>query len=234
MIKRLIFDLDNTLITWEDTYYEFAVKNVCKDLHLANYSEILNIVITSIDNYEKNYEYFSIKNMVTLLNKNANISNYSHIIFDKIFVQKLIYYFTFCIPNKADPSVSETLKYLSKKYDLVILTNWFEKPQITRLKKLDILQYFSHVYGTEKIKNKPNKEAFITAIGDFKSSECVMIGDNINTDIQGALNCNINAIFYNKKNINLSDNTNILQQILKQNSNNIKCITSLTELKEIL
>ena len=61
-----------------------------------------------------------------------------------------------------------------------------------------------------------------------------MIGDNINTDIQGALNCNINAIFYNKKNINLSDNTSILQQILKQNSNNIKCITSLTELKEIL
>ncbi len=154
MIKRLIFDLDNTLITWEDTYYEFAVKNVCKDLHLANYSEILNIVITSIDNYEKNYEYFSINNMVTLLNKNANISNYSHITFDKIFVQKLIYYFTFCIPNKADPSVSETLKYLSKKYDLVILTNWFEEPQITRLKKLDILQYFSHVYGTEKIKNK--------------------------------------------------------------------------------
>ena len=37
MIKRLIFDLDNTLITWEDTYYEFAVKNVCKYLHLANY-----------------------------------------------------------------------------------------------------------------------------------------------------------------------------------------------------
>lgn len=233
MIKRLIFDLDNTIITWENTYYEFAVKNVCKDLNLTNYSEILNIVITSIDNYEKNYEYFSIDNMVTLLNKNANISNFLQINFDKVFVKKLIYYFTFCIPSKADPSVLETLEYLNKKYDLVILTNWFEEPQITRLKKLNILKYFSKVYGTEKIKNKPNKEAFKTAIGTFKTNECIMIGDNINTDITGALNCNINAIFYNRKNIDISDNIYI-SQTLKQNLNNIKCITSLSELKELL
>lgn len=233
MIKRLIFDLDNTLITWESTYYSFAVKNVCKDLHLTNYSEILNIVITSIDNYENNYEYFSIDNMVDLLNKNAYISNHSSINFDKTFVQKLIHYFTFCIPEEVNTSVLETLEYLSKKYDLVVLTNWFEEPQITRLQKLNILKYFSHVYGTEKIKNKPNKEAFKTAVGPFNADECIMIGDNINTDIKGALNCNINVIFYNRKNIDISEILNTTQTC-KKNLNNIKCITSLTELKEIL
>ena len=36
MIKKLIFDLDNTLIDWLDTYYPFSVENTCKDLNLSS------------------------------------------------------------------------------------------------------------------------------------------------------------------------------------------------------
>lgn len=223
VIKRLIFDLDNTLIDWEDSYYNFAIKNVCNDFNLDNYSEIFAIIIKLLEKYEDCFENFSIDNMLNLLNKLS--AEYSNIHFTKDFVEKLIYYFSLCVPQKADSSVIETLEYLYKKYDLVVLTNWFENPQINRLKKIDILKFFSHVYGTETIRNKPNKQAFKTAVGNYSFNECVMIGDNFNTDIKGALNCNINPIFYNRKNICLPK---------EFSSKKIQCIKHFSDLMKIL
>ena len=37
------------------------------------------------------------------------------------------------------------------------------------------------------------------AIGNNKPEECVMIGDNIQRDIKGALNAGLQAIWYNQK-----------------------------------
>ena len=34
MIKRLIFDVDNTLIMWKDEYYEYSLGNTFKELGL--------------------------------------------------------------------------------------------------------------------------------------------------------------------------------------------------------
>ena len=44
MIKKIIFDLDNTLIDWQDSYYNFAIENACKDLSLiSRNNEILKL-----------------------------------------------------------------------------------------------------------------------------------------------------------------------------------------------
>lgn len=215
MIKQLIFDLDNTLIDWLDTYYPFSVENTCKDLNSTyNYEEILNIVINAMDSYENNYEYFTIENFINSLNSNGTIN------FTKEFVEKLLYYFGCCVPDKIDSKLIETLDYLQSKYELVVLTNWFEKYQINRLEKTGLLKYFKYVYGTEKIKIKPNKEAFETAAGKFDLNECIMIGDNYNADILGALNAGMNAIYYNRRK-NIVDN-------------NITCINKFEDLMELL
>ena len=42
--------------------------------------------------------------------------------------------------------------------------------------------------------NKPNKEAYLRAIGDSKLEECIMIGDSITRDIQGAANIGMDTI----------------------------------------
>ena len=215
MIKQLIFDLDNTLIDWLDTYYIFSVENTCKDLNLiSNYEEILNIIINAMDSYENNYEYFTVENLVSSLNSNGTIN------FSKEFVEKLLYYFGCCIPDKIDSKLIKTLDYLHSKYELVVLTNWFEKYQVNRLEKTGLLKYFNHVYGTEKIKIKPNKEAFETAAGKFHLNECIMIGDNYNTDILGALNSGMDAIYYNRR-------KNIVDS-------NITCINKFEDLMELL
>ena len=42
--------------------------------------------------------------------------------------------------------VKNTLKYLSNKYELVVLTNWFTDCQQKRLEKAGILKYFKKVF----------------------------------------------------------------------------------------
>ena len=83
-----------------------------------------------------------------------------------------------------DTGIIDTLEYLSKKYELVVLTNWFTECQKERLKKANMLKYFTKVYGTDIIPMKPRKESFMSVIGDLKPEECVMIGDNIEVDIK--------------------------------------------------
>jgi len=82
------------------------------------------------------------------------------------------------------------------------------------------LKYFTNVYGTEKIKMKPNKEAFEAASGNYNLNECVMIGDNLKNDIMGALNVGMGAIFYNRK-------KNIVDS-------NVICINKFEDLIELL
>ena len=101
------------------------------------------------------------------------------------------------------------------------MTNWFEDVQIERLKKAGIYHYFKEIYATENIKIKPNPESFQTAMGERKPEECIMVGDNLKTDIQGALDCGIRAIYITSdKEIN--------------ENKPYKTIHHLSELKELL
>ena len=109
--------------------------------------------------------------------------------------------------------------YLSKKYELVVLTNWFTKPQSERLKNADILNYFKEVIGGELFM-KPSRTAFLNACGEYLPSECIMIGDDYNKDIIGASNTGLNVIYFNYKN--------------KDNVNNFQEINKLSELERIL
>lgn len=121
-----------------------------------------------------------------------------------------------------EPNVLEILEYLSQKYEIIVLTNWFTYSQKNNLNKLQVLQYINLVIGTDQVKNKPNKEAFLKACGNVPVEECIMIGDSFKTDILGAYEAGLDAIWYNPKNKQL-------KQKIK-----VKQINNLIELKEIL
>ena len=84
---------------------------------------------------------------------------------------------------------------------MVVLTDWFKGQQIERLKKSKIIEYFQEVYAAEKTKRKPFKEAFMQAIGENKPEECIMIGDDFQRDIEGALKAGLQAIYYKPNDI---------------------------------
>ena len=116
-------------------------------------------------------------------------------------------------------STTEVLEYLSKKYELVVLTNWFTIPQENRLKHVSINKYFKKIYGGE-LYIKPNSKAFLNACDLYKPNECLMIGDDYNKDIIGASKAHLQVIYFNYKN--------------KENKNNYKEIKDLKELERIL
>ena len=113
----------------------------------------------------------------------------------------------------------DVVKYLCKKYELVVLTNWFTEQQKERLKNYKIEPYFKNVIGTDFILNKPNKESFIYACSPYDPSKCIMIGDSLLKDINGALNAGMDAILFDFKN---------------EYKGNIKKVTKIEELKDIL
>ena len=106
------------------------------------------------------------------------------------------------------------LKFLDKKYEIVALTNWYKDIQYKRLEKVGINKYFKEVYGIETGK-KPNPEAFKKAIGNNLYSECVMIGDNLNSDIEVPKKLGMKTIYYNKNCKNNKENEiNNLNELL--------------------
>ena len=207
MIKRIIFDLDNTLIMWKDDYLK-AIKETVKEF---NIKEDYNYISSLIDEYDNKFNHYDKELMVNYINQ--NIKNKIDINFLNTFLSK------FGKMSDISKSTIEVLEYLSKKYDLVVLTNWFKIPQEERLKHAQILKYFKDVIGGE-LYMKPNLKAFISACGDYSKEECLMIGDDYNKDIKGANLAGLNVIYFNYKN--------------KENKDNFKEIKSLIELKEIL
>lgn len=207
MIKKLIFDLDDTLIMWKDEY----VNAIGKSIEKYNIKSEANYMSDLIDEYESYYDKYDKKNLMKYINNNIE---------DKVdinFVEDFIYNIGFCAD--VDEDVIDILEYLSKKYELVVLTNWFTEAQTNRLKTAKIDKYFKEIIGGEKV-IKPNKEAFLKAKGNTPLEECIMIGDSYTIDIMGAYNAGIKPIFMNPKH--------------KENKDNFEEIEKLSDLKNIL
>ena len=207
MIKRLIFDLDNTLIMWRDSY-KSAIKNTIEKYNLDVDYILVDEVIES---YEKYYNYYSKDHLLELINNKFGLE------LDISFLEDWLIE----LGKMADieDDVIEVLEYLSSKYELIVLTNWFKDSQLKRLEKVGIDKYFKEIYGGDKY-IKPSFESYKIAIGDRKPSECIMIGDNYITDIEGAINAGLQAIMITSKDFTSTDS--------------YKVIRDLKELKEML
>ena len=105
--------------------------------------------------------------------------------------------------------VVDTLEELkSSGKSLVVLTNWFSKGQLGRLKNSGLDVYFDEIYGGE-VFLKPNRNSFLNACGDTPLESCVMIGDDYYKDYLGSRQSGIDAIHFDRKERNLSDNNAI-------------------------
>ena len=113
----------------------------------------------------------------------------------------------------------------SRRYILYMLigTVLFLCFSIVGIEILDINKYFSRVYSAEKTNRKPFKEAFVNAIADNKPQECIMIGDSLERDINGAINAGLRAVYYNPNEIPNYEG-----------KNSYRIINKLEQLKEIL
>lgn len=124
----------------------------------------------------------------------------------------------------------EVLKYLKEKgYRLFIITNGFGKVQHNKLQSSGLAPYFEKIFISEEVKcPKPGRQIFEHAIksANAKKSKSLMIGDDWDVDVVGALSFGIDAVCYSQ-NIDTVKN-------FKNYKANCSCVSSLKELMTLL
>jgi len=111
-----------------------------------------------------------------------------------------------CLPlnNHLFEGTIELLEYLKPRYELHIITNGFADLQNKKLQNSNISHFFNTVTNSESAGvKKPNPLIFEYALESAKAKRenSIMIGDCIDADVNGALNCGIDAIYFNINNL---------------------------------
>lgn len=97
----------------------------------------------------------------------------------------------------------DLLRYLMPKYHLHIISNGFEEAQLRKMDASAITYYFKTITNADTAGvKKPNPIIFDHALrmANARPQESIMIGDNYEADILGALNSGYDAIFFNYRN----------------------------------
>lgn len=126
---------------------------------------------------------------------------------DEKLAKEMSAYFMEILPvkNLLFPHTIEILDYLrEKKYGLHLITNGFEKTQWLKLRNSGLDPYFKHIITSEASNSlKPCKEIFDYAMNKAGAflSDSIMLGDNLDADIKGAMNAGMDCIFVNHINV---------------------------------
>lgn len=200
--KHIFFDLDHTLWDFEkNSNLTFKELFSTHKIHLE-LEDFLGVYTPINFDYWKRYReekvskdelrYGRLKDTFDALNYKVS---------DKL-IHQLSYDYIAILPNNnyLFDGVFELLDYLESKYTLHIITNGFEEVQQLKLEKSGIIKYFDKIITSESVGvKKPNPRVFKYALERVGTipEYCVMVGDNLEADIIGALNCGITSIHFN-------------------------------------
>ncbi|QSB27893.1 YjjG family noncanonical pyrimidine nucleotidase [Flavobacterium sp. CLA17] len=112
----------------------------------------------------------------------------------------------------------EVLEYLQPKYKLHIITNGFAGVQDKKIRNAQLSGYFATITNSELAGvKKPNSIIFDYAVNLAQASKerCIMIGDCLDADVNGALNAGLDAIFFNDKQIEAPENIKQINHLLE-------------------
>lgn len=204
MIKKVFFDLDRTLWDFE-TNSELVLKELYVDFNLKDYipsvEDFLNTyrqknnalwalyrkgcLDSSVLKQKRFYETF----LAYGIDKQELAQNFGKIYLEKLALKKQLF-----------PGAIKLLNYLIEKYALYILTNGFQEVQIKKIVNIGLDKYFKQIFTSDTIgyqKPQPAFFEFVLKQVDEAPEYCIMIGDDLDTDIMGAKRCGIKGIYFN-------------------------------------
>lgn len=201
-IKHVFFDLDHTL-------WDFESNSKLAFQQIFNKHQMQIAIPAFLDIYRPiNYHYWKLfrEEKVTKkalkkgrLKDAFTAFNYS-INDDLINTLAEDYLEALSNHNKLFNNAIEVLEYLSQKYTLHIITNGFSEVQHKKMKNSKISHFFTVVIDSEMVGvKKPNPKIFHEALSKANAvpSNSIMIGDNLEADVYGAINIGMQAIYCN-------------------------------------
>lgn len=204
--KHLFFDLDHTLWDFEtnakETLLQLYEKNNLNAKGISDFELFFNQYSFHNNQLWKRYTNGTIK-QDELRWKRMWLALLDFKIADETLAKSLSLQFLDALPGRKNlfPYTIEILTYLlNKKYVLHLITNGFESIQHSKLLNSNLTNYFKEVITSEKANSlKPNKEIFEFAlkISCAALNESIMIGDNLDADIKGAMNAGFDTVFVN-------------------------------------
>lgn len=208
--KHLFFDLDHTLwdfdansrLTLHELYHSFELAQKGVD----NFELFHKTYLVNNDKLWARYRNGLIK-VDELRWKRMWLTLIEFKIGDESLARSMGDQFLNLLPYRKTlfPYTIEILQFLTdKNYRLHLITNGFEVTQHHKLKNAGLDKFFIEVITSEGSNSlKPHKEIFEYAFRKTKSQyhECIMIGDSMEADIQGAINAGIDQIYVNHLNI---------------------------------
>lgn len=208
MIKVIFIDIDDTLLDFSkcakqsiaNCFADFGADfhdymfPVFEEINSGLWLQLEKGEITKKELYGKRWE--------VLLNK-FGIKNIDGDLFEEHFLEHL--------SESAEKinGAEEILKYLSDKYKIYAASNGPHEQQLRRLKKSNLLKYFTEIFTSELLGVQKPEKAFydlcFEKIGNINKDEAVLIGDSLTADIYGGNEYGLTTVWFNKKNIGIKE-----------------------------
>ncbi len=206
-LKHIFFDLDHTLWDFDKNCFETLSELyelhqmhlfnsfTCNDLFEA-YTEINELLWKDYNAGIITKEIIRDKRFILTFNK-LGLS-------EKFIPEKINEQFLAICPAKGNvfPFAFEVLDYLKNKYHLHIITNGFKETLHIKLETSGLSKYFPIVINSEICGfKKPDVKIFDYAfkLTSATNSDSIMIGDDWDADITGAMNAGMPYIWFNPK-----------------------------------
>lgn len=202
--KHIFFDLDHTLwdfdknsaLTFEKIFKLYDIK--------IDMSKFLSIYEPINSKYWKLYRENKVnKPQLRYRRLKDSFDIIGHAVDDKLIDDLSEAYITHLTSfNHLFEHALETLDYLRPRYKLHIITNGFHEAQQKKIEASNLQNYFQTITNSEMVGvKKPHPLIFQHAmhLAKAKPEESLMIGDNLEADILGAINAGLDAIFFNNR-----------------------------------
>jgi len=204
-ITDIFFDLDHTLWDFQKNSaltFDFLLKKYQINIDL---NKFLNIYIPINFSYWKLYRDEKITKEFLRYNRLKSSFEKLNISLSDDVINKIADDYVISLPvnNFLIKDTILVLDYLRNKYRLHIITNGFTEVQNKKIVNSQIKKYFHSIIDSETVGvKKPNIKIFDYAlkISGARSKNSLMIGDNLEADILGALNAGFQAIHFNNNN----------------------------------
>lgn len=201
---HIFFDLDNTLWDFEGNsrkamfvaFHQFELVNFTAfGLFFETYSKHNHSLWESYRNGEvgkKDLTYLRFQNTFDELEIKGAYANEMNTFYLSEMPKQ----------TELNEGAIDVLNYLKKKrYHLNIITNGFKEVQYKKIETSGLKMYFDKIFISEEIKSpKPERAIFEYSIKSTNARKVnsIMIGDDLDVDVMGAVKYGIDAILYQK------------------------------------